>query len=166
MLTGNVRDMTRTRTPLTDEQTIARFGENSLSCLTPYSGMFQDERIADGYLTLGELRDLLASVDPHLNVVTDTGMTLGEVSSYRGYYVDAAFAPSTLPQNTAGALALVEATIGSEFESWKGGCQIRMNTNTPVWLAVEGEATGIHFTGYRMVTGGLVLVTANEYDAD
>jgi hypothetical protein len=153
-----------TPTPFTREQNIARFGEDSLNCLSVMSGVYQDERIAEGYLTLGDLIEALNWVCADTPVMTDDRHTLGAASSYRGYYVDLAFAPSTLPQNAAGLHALLTATLGAEYDSWKGNARIRMNANTPIWLAAEGEATGTYFTGVRTSPDGLVLITANEYN--
>src|SRR3712207_153972 len=87
--------------PFTEEQNVARFGENSLGCLSLMSGVYQDERIAEGYLTLGSLIEALNWVCADTPVMTDEGHTLGAASSYRGYYVDLAFEPSMLPQNAA-----------------------------------------------------------------
>lgn len=153
-----------TPTPFTREQIIARFGEDSLTALTDMSGVYQDERIAAGYLTLGRLIEALNWVCADTPVMTDDRRTLGAVSSYRAHYVDLAFAPSTLPQNAAGLHALATAALGSEYGTWKGGARVRMNANTPIWLAAEGEATGTYFTGLRTSPEGLVLITASAYD--
>jgi hypothetical protein len=149
----------------TPEQNTERYGARCHGSIGERSSVYQDERITDGYLTLGGLIDFLRTVDEHTPVVTDTGHTLTHPHSYRVYYVDLAFMPTHEPQNALDLLALAVGCVGQEYPAWKGGGYIKMNLNTPVWVAREGEG-GRYVSAVRFDAGIVTLVTASEYDED
>jgi hypothetical protein len=84
----------------------------------------------------------------------------GEPHSYRGYYEDITFVPSTTPITVADFIAALEDVIGKEFVGWKGGDYI-MNENTSVWAAEEGSG-GNMITGTELRGDTVILLTMED----
>lgn len=95
------------------------------------SVQWQRERAAVG-LTLGGLIDLLDTLDPEALV---TG--LGELHSYRGFYEDLAFEPSTRFVTVHELLLECRSAMGQVFHGYKGG-DFMMGALTPLWVATWG----------------------------
>jgi hypothetical protein len=95
---------------------------------------WQRER-AQEQMTLGELIDNLASFPPNAKI---DGLV--EPHSYRGYYCDLAFEPTSEPRTAGEMLAMCRNCMGQDFTGYKGG-EFTMSASTPVWIAYYG-ATG------------------------
>ena len=87
---------------------------------------------AETQLTLGKLIDRLAALSPEICVC------LGTPNSYRGYYDDLSFEPTTQAIPAREALALCKGAMGEVFQGYKGG-DYQMGRNTPIWIADYGS---------------------------
>jgi hypothetical protein len=96
------------------------------------SAQWQKER-ADTQMTLGKLIDRLAAMPPDAQVCK-----LSCPHSYRGYYTDLAFEPTTDHMTVADALVTCRAAMGEVLIGYKGG-EFQMGRNTPVWIAEYGH---------------------------
>ena len=92
----------------------------------------QDER-SKVQMTLGKLIDVLAALPPDSKIEG-----LDEPHSYRGYYCDLAFEPSSELRTAGEMLAMCRACMGQEFTGYKGG-EFMMGKSTPVWIAHYGD---------------------------
>lgn len=113
----------------------------------PFQAMFngmkaewQAER-AEAGMTLGDMIDALAALDGDRLVDG-----LGELISYRGYYEDLAFAPTTETRTVADLLAECREAMGRTFEGYKGG-DFLMGENTPLWLSAYGNTSQRRIVG-------------------
>ena len=96
---------------------------------------WQKER-AETQLTLGKMIDVLKAMP------TDTLIHgLGELDSYRGYYSDLAFEPTSESKTVAELLEVCQGAMGQVFTGYKGG-DYMMGANTPLWLSHYGT-TGV-----------------------
>ena len=94
------------------------------------SAKWQRER-AETQMTLGKLIELLKTMG-------DTPITgLGELDSYRGYYSDLAFAPTTKAIPASKLLNDCQQAMGEVFHGYKGGDYV-MGARTPLWVASYG----------------------------
>ncbi len=109
-------------------------------------------------MTLGELIRMLESVDPHRKIIG-----LGEPGSYRGYYEDLAFAPSTSSVPVAEALLRVRGYVGRKFEGYKGGL-FEVGLDTPIWSARYGE-TGLPILGLRLERDPITLICEVQHES-
>jgi hypothetical protein len=109
-------------------------------------------------MTLGALVELLEALDPERMV---TGF--GQPNSYRGYYQDLAFEPST-EEMAVGELLRVcrEKCMGQCFQGYKGG-DFWMTGNTPLWIASYG-ITGPRLMGLDTGVDPMTPTTAPEQD--
>ncbi len=91
-------------------------------------------------MNLGELIKILESQNP------DTVLSEGfhKPHSYRGYYDELAFEPTTLVSIREMLVSCKEA-LGTTYEGWKGG-MFTMTEYTDVYLAIEGQ-TGDELSG-------------------
>jgi hypothetical protein len=120
---------------------------------------WQKERAQTG-LTLGKLiayLQELEAIDPETLI-----QGLGELSSYRGHYVDLAFEPSTESTTVTYLLAVCRATMGQVFTGYKGG-EFMMGSTTPLWVAPYG-CTGERLMGFNNGSP-MTPITAPEDDA-
>ena len=85
------------------------------------------------HLTLG---GLIKKLKPHKGKGKGLTVALGDPGSYRGYYVDLAFASTETPLDDL--LARAERCVGETFEGYKGG-DFRMSESTPLWVASYGD---------------------------
>ena len=94
---------------------------------------FQDERKASAQFSLNDLIYRLEELPQDMPIL------LGEAHSYRGYYIDLAFAPlyDTEPRTVKEALKEALLAHGKTFEGYKGG-EFTMEGDTPVWYSHYG----------------------------
>lgn len=83
-------------------------------------------------LTLGDLIDLLEHMDPDQMI-----QNLPVPHSYRGYYTNLAFNPSTCRVPVGQLLESCRGLIGETFEGYKGG-EYTMDRSTPLWISDYG----------------------------
>lgn len=93
---------------------------------------WQRER-AETQMTLGEMVDALKLMPSEKEI-----NGLGDLNSYRGYYVDLAFEPTSEPEPAGTLLARCKEAMGEVFVGYKGGDYV-MGANTPLWLADYGS---------------------------
>lgn len=92
----------------------------------------QRARAASEQWTLGEMIAHLEALP------TDKSVSgLGELMSYRGYYSDLAFEPTSTDETAASILQRCRAAMGEVFPGYKGGDFV-MGRNTPLWVAPYG----------------------------
>lgn len=96
------------------------------------SQQWQKER-AESQMTLGQLIKCLKKMDFEQRIIG-----LGRLYSYRGYYCDLAFEPTTQVKEARQLLSECRAAMGKIFEGWKGGDYV-MGENTPLWVAGYGN---------------------------
>lgn len=87
-------------------------------------------------LTLGELIQFLEQ-QPEPQVHRKFGVC--NPHSYRGYYNELAFEPTT-DLSVTDMLAYVKYAVDHEFEGYKGGENL-MTLDTPVWIAEWGRSS-------------------------
>ena len=92
----------------------------------------QRER-AKTQMTLGKMIKVLEAMPGTAEV-----KGIGELDSYRGYYIDLAFEPEQGVKKASVLLAACRAAMGKVFEGYKGG-EFVMGELTPLWLAGYGE---------------------------
>ncbi len=110
----------------------------------------QSER-SNYHVTLGELCQVLSAAPQDSKVVLDHNLSVspGSPDSYRGYYSDLAFAPSSEPITVKDFKAVCQDCLGKTFEGYKGG-DYTMGPETPLWLSSYGTTrdsraiVGIH----------------------
>jgi len=115
---------------------------------------------ANYHMTLGGLIEALSKEDPSAWVIYDT---VDEASpsapeSYRGYYCDLSFPPSSTPITVGLLLNEAEEAIGKEFTGYKGG-EFEMHADTPLWASAYGSASGLAIMGLKAVGNSVVLLT-------
>ncbi len=106
---------------------------NIQSMINSYANAWQAER-AETQMTLGKLIKTLENEKlPGETIITG----LGELRSYRGYYIDLAFEPSIVKQTVDNLLDKCRMSMGKIFEGFKGG-EYMMGETTPLWVAEYG----------------------------
>jgi hypothetical protein len=113
---------------------------------------------ANYHLTLGGLVKVLEDKPADLLVEYDNGSSPSGPESYRGYYCDLSFPPSSTPITVAELLREARDAIGSTFEGYKGGDFV-MRENTPLWASPYGSANGVAIMGDVATAGKLILLT-------
>ena len=113
-------------------------------------------------LTLGGLIERLENVDGAASVSFGNGIAPGNPESYRGYYSDLAFEPSSDPVSAADLLAICRGALGQTFEGYKGGDFV-MSDDTPLWLSDYGIASGIAIMDV-IDNGDSVLLATKQID--
>ncbi|MGL4576662.1 MAG: hypothetical protein ACRCV9_17885 [Burkholderiaceae bacterium] len=117
------------------------------------SQQWQRER-ADTQMTLGSLIDALEKMETSAPVAN-----LCNPHSYRGYYIDLAFAREEGMRPAGELLAECCAAMGAAFQGYKGGSYV-MSALTPVWVAEYGSC------GVRLIAltpEGDVLTKEDEF---
>lgn len=110
-------------------------------------------------MDLGTLVDTVRNAPKGTIVVTDTGESVSNPHSYRGYYEQASIEPSSTGQTLSEDFAAeLDAFIDTEAEGWKGG-EFYMDSDTPVWISPEGTYTGRALVGIEMDGNVMVLMT-------
>ena len=116
----------------------------------------QKER-AQSQLTLGALIALLEDEEDDSLPVRG----LGALHSYRGYYSDLAFEPTTSIVTVHDVLTEARSAMGRTFEGYKGGDYL-MGEHTPLWVSQYGTPSG-----YKLITltrEGDLLVPVTEFE--
>ncbi len=113
---------------------------------------------ANYHLTLGGLIEALEKCPPEKLVFLDEGGSITNPNSYRGYYSDLAFEPTTLNSSAEVLLEEAREALATVFTGYKGG-DYRMTADTPLWVAHYGSASGIAMIDTELKQGGLVIRT-------
>ena len=115
---------------------------------------------ANYHITLGDLVSALEKADPDAWVIYDTTEESAPSApqSYRGYYCDLSFPPSSTPIKVRELLNEARDAIGSTFEGYKGG-DYRMSSDTPLWASPYGSANGVGIMDVKTIGGRVVLIT-------
>lgn len=112
--------------------------------------------------TVGQLRKWLQRQREEHTVRFDFGgLYPAGFASYRGYYEDLAIGFSADPRTVGSLLAELDAILGHEITGYKGGAY-RVMTETRLWVANWGTASGTMLIGASRGDGPLVLLT--RYD--
>lgn len=111
-------------------------------------------------MNLRELINTLATLDE--NLLLPKGFCCPH--SYRGYYNELAFVPTT--DVTVGQMIeSAENAVGNVYTGWKGG-EYTMFDDTPVWLAFDGstghEITQEMIAAWVELAAGNVIATVND----
>lgn len=109
---------------------------------------------AESQMTLGDMISKLESMNGD-----DEIFGLGEMHSYRGYYSDLSFEPSTMSEKVSDLLERCRGAMGKTFEGYKGGDFV-MGKLTPLWVAYYG-CTGDRIMDI-LVDGTIVTEPENE----
>jgi hypothetical protein len=111
------------------------------------------------HLTLGGLIDALAAADQGALVRYDfSEANPSAPESYRGYYSDLSFPPSSSPITVGEILKEAKDAIGSTFEGYKGG-DFTMSTETTLWASPYGSASGRAIMGFATIGADFLLIT-------
>lgn len=94
-------------------------------------------------LTLGRFIRLLEELPQDGHIIG-----LGDLHSYRGYYADLAFEPSTHAVSVAEMLNRCRAALDQTFTGYKGG-DFLMGDDAPLWISSYGTASGIRLMDLR-----------------
>lgn len=98
------------------------------------------------HMTLGKMIAELEKCDPKANVTLSDTISPGMAHSYRGYYSDLAFKPSTKPVTAEAFLRECRNALGATFEGYKGGDYV-MGADTPLWISEYGTNSGMAIVG-------------------
>ena len=112
------------------------------------------------HLTLGGLVEALSATDPESIVVFDFDAAISPSApeSYRGYYSDLSFPPSSTPITVGSLLKEARDAIGHTFEGYKGG-DFEMHDDTPLWASPYGSANGLAIMDGKVIADRFVLTT-------
>ena len=105
------------------------------------SASMRDTR-SDYHLTLGALIDTLSNLSPENTVSFYDGTFPGDEISYRGYYCDLAFEPTSESKTVGQLLQQCQKALGATYEGYKGGDYV-MNEKTPLWKDSYGQCENI-----------------------
>jgi hypothetical protein len=113
------------------------------------------------HLSLGQLMAKLDALPHGMEVMADTGAFIGQEHSYRGYYDDLAFEPTSEPSNVGTLRVMISRAYQGPYQGYKGGDYIYTD-DTPLWLAPYG-CTGLAIIDARVeivhLQDRLVLIT-------
>lgn len=110
-------------------------------------------------MDLGDLTDAVRNAPKGTIVMTDTGESVSNPHSYRGYYEQASIEPdSTGTSYTEHFSEELDTFIDNIAEGWKGG-DFYMDSSTPVWVSSEGSVSGRALVGIEMDGDVMVLMT-------
>lgn len=111
------------------------------------------------HVTLGKLIEKLEKLDGALRVVCSDRQDQGPgcAMSYRGYYSDLSFQPTTEPVTVDKFLVECNRSLGKVMEGYKGG-DFRMGADTPLWVAPYSYAPGRAVMDIMVVGDVAVLV--------
>lgn len=115
--------------------------------------------------TLGKLLKELKSVSNKKLPVQFSSKVNGVFSpfyyhSYRGYYRCVSLGCSMVPITVHQLIWRTELAIGNCYTGWKGG-EYLMTASTPVWVAEEGDNTGIAIIGFEQTSDKIILKIEN-----
>ncbi len=115
---------------------------------------------ANYHLTLGALVSELEKADASMPVIYDMTEPCSPSApdSYRGYYDDLSFPPSSTPITVGELLRDAKDAIGRTFQGYKGG-DFEMHEKTPLWASPYGISNGIAIIGSKVIGDRFVLIT-------
>ena len=93
---------------------------------------WQKER-AETQMTLGKIIKRLKELPQDMKI-----SGLGELASYRGYYIDLAFEPDVKEKTVSELLTECQSAMGKVFVGYGGG-EYMMGELTPLWVAPYGR---------------------------
>ena len=108
------------------------------SFLNAFSDSHKDAREQYHVQLDGLIKALSQTPPDYMVVLNDTGQSLDNGHSYRGYYSDLAFEPVTYARTVAEFLAECKDCLDKTFVGWKGG-DFKMTSNTALWCANKGD---------------------------
>lgn len=112
-----------------------------------------------GQMTLGGFIDALKMANPSAMASLDIGGGLSKPLSYRGYYEQLAFGPTSAPVKISELLAWAEAANGDEMHGYKGGTY-KMGRGTWIWVCEYGTtADARRITGVSAAGEGVIIHT-------
>lgn len=118
---------------------------------------YQKQR-SETQMTLGGFIAKLSSLDPERKIVG-----VGDPISYRGYYSDLAFEPTTDVKTVVEVLAKAKDCMGRIFEGYKGG-DFQMGENTPIWSSEYGTSSSDRIMGLNTDSEPITLVLEKEHN--
>lgn len=107
-------------------------------------------------MTLGSFIAKLASLDPERKIIG-----VGSPISYRGYYSDLAFEPTTKIKTVGEVLAKARECMGRVFQGYKGG-DFQMGESTPLWSSEYGTSSSDRIMDLNVTTDPISLVLEPE----
>ena len=110
-------------------------------------------------MTLGELRDFLATIEYDHPVYFDTGETVGDLDSYRGDYSHVAIDAGGESPKLAGELVVDVANMVSSTMSGYKGDEYIAHMDTPLWFSEYGVSSGIAVMDVYTDCGKVILET-------
>lgn len=131
-------------------------GEMDIQKLLDALGESARQTRSEYHLTLGKLIETLEQQDPAARVEVDTSGSVGDLTSYRGYYADLAFMPAD-HATVDDVVREARAARGATFVGYKGGDFV-MGADTPLWIA-EWGCCGVAIVGIEFRDGAVVLET-------
>jgi hypothetical protein len=139
----------------------------------------QEPHWTNAGLRLNELVDALVVMDPDAEVRLshNTRLTVGGLSSYRGFYENLALEPMAVkmegeafgyPVTVRSLVVKLRDAVGKEFSGYKGG-EFKMGPRETIWVSSWGHCDQRYITGVKPKTLGdgkkvVVLVTRKEED--
>lgn len=109
-------------------------------------------------MTLGAFIKALEGIDPERKIAGVGGPT-----SYRGYYCDLAFEPTSAILSVADVLKSARDCMGRVFEGYKGG-DFQMGERTPLWSAEYGDS-GLRIMGLNLEADPITLNLKEEHES-
>jgi hypothetical protein len=133
---------------------------NSLQALVDAMNQSASDARGHYHLTLGQLVDKLGECYPEHFVIYDwvEQASPSKPESYRGYYCDLSFPPSSSPITVRQLLLFASSAIGETFEGYKGG-DFAMHAKTPLWASPYGSSNGIAIMDVKVIGDRVVLIT-------
>lgn len=112
------------------------------------------------HMTLGNLIEVLEAANDAAVVKFDNEElgNPGDLDSYRGYYSDLAFSPTTAPITVDFLKQVTAEAHGATLTGYKGG-EFYMDSDTPLWVSRWGSSSGIAIVGARTDGNTLILET-------
>lgn len=133
---------------------------NTLQAMVDAIGEMGRKTRSGYHVTLGKMIEVLSAAvanNPETPVMLESGLSLSDPHSYRGYYSDLSFAPVSNTVTVSEMLAECKAALGETFEGYKGG-DFYMGDDTPLWAAPDG-CCGEAIVGFRPEADRLVIIT-------
>lgn len=118
---------------------------------------------ANYHMTLGGLISILEGCPSDRLVEYDNGAYPSEPISYRGYYSDLSFTPTSSPVTAGELLREANDAIGASFEGYKGG-DFTMHAKTPLWASPYGSANGVAIMGSVVSPDGKLILITKQID--
>lgn len=117
---------------------------------------------SNSHMNMKSLRKSIHALADDTLVQYDSGLFPGVAHSYRGFYGDISFSPTTTPVTAGEFKEEIYGVWGQMFEGWKGG-EFYYNDGSYVWAGEKGE-TGPYLTGIELVDGVAIIHTMEDED--